>query len=557
MNSYSAWLDATPQTDGFAAISSPRAYAHEEGAYDTQYCVNPRDLETGFGLVAAAIECGGVDTGPALEIGCGTGLASVGLAATSRYPAILLTDPSPAFLAITRSKIEALGADAKTPVRYGVLLGDELDRLPADTFSLIALRSTLHHILDVPAFLRECARVLLPGGVLAVQEPCAQGYLLMGALADTLPGLAKVAKVSLEPEEARLLKAFARTMGRYHRRDLDKSTWEDKHLFDLAELANVAADLGMSSRFYVNQSFQEASMDSGRHIGKYDFYEFFRSYLQYCMSYPMALIEKLDQFARPYFDYVTEASAGGSWPQVTACCFFRKNGGRASGGKIAAPEIEYPDECRSGGAIFRPSYRREQTFIDAGHEGIFDRTKDVPGWAMDGDSFKQYELAYHSGDLVLEIGTYGGRSAVCEILGALANPAREGRTFFYGVDISSESIRRTFDTLAAWKLTPYARLFQGNLEEFFAAYPISPTMVFVDGDHRYEGVKADCEMLTRMLDAGVPVLFHDFLNPENDDGSYGVRQAALEWAESGHARFIGASGCSGLFVKTSPRGAEA
>jgi hypothetical protein len=56
-----------------------------------------------------------------------------------------------------------------------------------------------------------------------------------------------------------------------------------------------------------------------------------------------------------------------------------------------------------------------------------------------------------------------------------------------------------------------------------------------------------------MLDVGVPVLFHDFLNPENDDGSYGVRKAALEWAESGNARYIGASGCSGLFVKTTPR----
>jgi hypothetical protein len=341
-------------------------------------------------------------------------------------------------------------------------------------------------------------------------------------------------------------------MQKYHRRDLDKSKWEDKHLFELAELSNIAANLGMSSRYYVNEDYRELPMDAGDHRGKYDFYAFFRSYLQYCMSYPESLVEKLDQFAKPYFDYVTEASAGGSWPQVTAACFFRKEG-PSSPAALATPQVEQSDDIKSGEALFRPSYHREDVFISEEHAQIFERTKDIPGWALQGDAFKQYELGYYSGDVILEIGTFGGRSAVCELLGALANPAREGTPFFYGVDIDGNFIRKAFNTLTAWNLSAYSRLFHGDLAGFFAKYPISPTIVFVHGDHLYEGVKADCQVLSRMLEPGVPVLFHDFLNPENDTGDYGVKKAAMEWAASGEARFVGASGCSGLFVKVTPR----
>ena len=37
---------------------------------------------------------------------------------------------------------------------------------------------------------------------------------------------------------------------------------------------------------------------------------------------------------------------------------------------------------------------------------------------------------------------------------------------------------------------------------------IRPTMVFVDGDHRYEGIKKDLDTLSAFLEPGVPVLCH-------------------------------------------------
>ncbi|MGH9549492.1 MAG: class I SAM-dependent methyltransferase, partial [Terriglobales bacterium] len=93
-------------------------------------------------------------------------------------------------------------------------------------------------------------------------------------------------------------------------------------------------------------------------------------------------------------------------------------------------------------------------------------------------------------------------------------------------------------------------LYHGNLRGLVSEVPIDPTMVFVDGDHRYEGVKDDTNVLSNLLRPNIPVLFHDFLNEENDTGAYGVRRAACEWEEAGFVAFKGAFGCSGLFLTT-------
>src|SRR4051812_12757159 len=91
------WLADLPQEDGHFHISRPRRFAHDEAKYDEQYNNQP-NLTVGKGVLAAAH---GADTSaPALEVGCGTGLVSLGIAAHSPYPLTILTDPSPAFLRI-------------------------------------------------------------------------------------------------------------------------------------------------------------------------------------------------------------------------------------------------------------------------------------------------------------------------------------------------------------------------------------------------------------------------------------------------------------------------
>lgn len=75
-------------------------------------------------------------------------------------------------------------------------------------------------------------------------------------------------------------------------------------------------------------------------------------------------------------------------------------------------------------------------------------------------------------------------------------------------------------------------------------------MVFVDGDHSYEGCKRDLNCLNTLLTKGTPVLCHDWLNPENDTGEYGVKRSCQEWESQGYADFAGVFGCSALYITT-------
>ena len=89
---------------------------------------------------------------PALEIGAGTGIFSRPLV---RRPstAYFVTDTSPYFLRVTRSSI----LERQRQAVYVVLSGDELHRWPAGTVSLVALRYTLHHVLEWERFVHSRA----------------------------------------------------------------------------------------------------------------------------------------------------------------------------------------------------------------------------------------------------------------------------------------------------------------------------------------------------------------------------------------------------------------
>lgn len=132
------WLETLPLNGDYPCISEARRFQHDEFNYDVQYENKPEDIDVGRGAVGFSREYG-VDTdGPALEIGCGTGLLSLGLVNENVFPAVLLTDPSPAFLNITRCKLKHAGVNSYT-ARYALLQGEDTDRLPENTFSLIAL----------------------------------------------------------------------------------------------------------------------------------------------------------------------------------------------------------------------------------------------------------------------------------------------------------------------------------------------------------------------------------------------------------------------------------
>lgn len=226
-------------------------------------------------------------------------------------------------------------------------------------------------------------------------------------------------------------------------------------------------------------------------------------------------------------------------------------GRRLTGTGHCPPTLRYAyqeAEDTAGTDLYRPSWPGAESFLSAEHAQIYEQTSGLPGWQTPGDSFKLYEMGYHAGDVILEIGTFGGRSATVALRGALANPARTQPPQFYGIDIMADSISRTRQILATEMLGPYCHLFHGVLRDFVPQWSITPTMVFLDGDHSYEGCKADLEILSSYLRPGTPVLVHDFLNRENQSGKIGVQRAALEWAAAGHGRFLGCCGCCALYL---------
>jgi len=308
------WLASLPAEEGFAHISTPRRYAHDEAGYDQYYSSDPANMLVGRGVVALMRQVNADFSGPAVEIGCGTGLVSLGLAeeaAAGAYPLAIITDPSPEFLKITQKKVRA----HKIPedrLCYAVLMGEEIDRLPENEFSLIALRSTLHHVLHVDAFIRDAARALKPGGVLTFQEPCMEGYILMGALAQVLPALAAAAGKPLTTEQAAQVKLFSDAMAFYTRRDVDKTTAEDKHLFRVDELMQTGQDCGLSVRFHANTTYDAFARSESAPPEL--FHSFFRAYAKHCMAWGDELMTRFDELLAPYSKYVDGASAGGSGP---------------------------------------------------------------------------------------------------------------------------------------------------------------------------------------------------------------------------------------------------
>lgn len=60
---------------------------------------------------------------------------------------------------------------------------------PAHTFELVTCRIAPHHFPDVPAFLRACARVLVPGGVLLLQDHVLPEQTLAGRYVDAFEKL--------------------------------------------------------------------------------------------------------------------------------------------------------------------------------------------------------------------------------------------------------------------------------------------------------------------------------------------------------------------------------
>jgi ubiquinone/menaquinone biosynthesis C-methylase UbiE len=237
------------------------------------------------------------------------------LAESGPHPLILLTDPSPKFLRITQQKVEQAGI-ARPSVRYAVMMAEDLHKVPAGSLSLVAMRSTLHHVSDVEKMIADAARSLRPGGALVVQEPCWEGYVLMGAMAQFMPAVLGQAGVKMTEGQQKQVQLFVDTMQFYARRDMDKSQAEDKHLFKIDELMRWSLAGGLAGEFVANRTFEEIEPTGPAAVSHHSFTGFFGEYLKYCMSFEQPLVDLFKKHMTPYCKYIEDLSANNNGPYM-------------------------------------------------------------------------------------------------------------------------------------------------------------------------------------------------------------------------------------------------
>lgn len=306
------FLAMTAKIEDTYLLSSARAYQHEESDYDRQYGLEDfalHELVTEAGHIIDLCRRHGLpDDAAVLEIGCGTGRISIGLAHQPSLLRLLITDPSPSFCRIVRQKL-AIQSPTVPHIDYGVLRAEDVASLPQGSVSLILLRSVLHHITDVDGFLKGCASVLPPGGLLVCEEPYYDGYLMMGFLAQFIEPAFAASGYTCSAEEHERIQYFIASMQFYSRRDVDKSLAEDKHLFRPDELMAIGREMGLSLTHYPNWRMtisEEANLRSRQGF----FFRFFADYIFYCMDWPKEFAREAATVMKPYFQYFEPIESG-------------------------------------------------------------------------------------------------------------------------------------------------------------------------------------------------------------------------------------------------------
>lgn len=105
-----------------------------------------------------------------VDVGTGTGFVAAGLA--GQVASVVGVDNSPAMLGVAADNLTALGIDNVT------LTTGELDALPLpdNGVDVAVANMVLHHASDPAAMLAEMARVVRPGGTVAITDEIEHSY---------------------------------------------------------------------------------------------------------------------------------------------------------------------------------------------------------------------------------------------------------------------------------------------------------------------------------------------------------------------------------------------
>lgn len=194
----------------------------------------------------------GVHYGDTLEIGCGTGQLTWGLAKRLPFTSVHACDISHGFLNHLRKDLENIpGRD----VNYYLC---DANNLPfrENTFDLVVGHSVLHHFIHYEKVIANVQKLLRPGGRAIFYEPIIQGKILVAFFGELMIRTeANTGFGVLDEEDVKKIK--------HMNRHILKSRWlknneaalmkmEDKYIFDILELEKMALEFGYSDFEFAN-----------------------------------------------------------------------------------------------------------------------------------------------------------------------------------------------------------------------------------------------------------------------------------------------------------------
>ncbi|TZG27954.1 class I SAM-dependent methyltransferase [Sphingomonas montanisoli] len=228
------WLENCVKADGIHVISQNLPFEHPEDDYDRQY--GNDDVEKTIG--AFVLDAAGFTPRSLLELACGTGHMTASLVYDGRVEEIVASDASIEFLKITRNKIAGLGQGDK--VSFVLLSDADFNQIPQGRYDAIMMRSALHHFADF----RETAAILLsklpPGGGLFMLEPRADFHIASSLILKAAQSRSD--RVQWTDRHAHQTQSFIDAASFYLDRKLDKREAEDKYVFYIDELVEIASE---------------------------------------------------------------------------------------------------------------------------------------------------------------------------------------------------------------------------------------------------------------------------------------------------------------------------
>ncbi len=317
-------LSAHDRDGDIHLISPPQQFEGGEEAYDAHIggANNPNLLRPGRGAWRLITRHAGRPVTAWLEIGAGGGTCTLGLIAATPGVTALVTDTSPQFLRIIQRKLAAAGLAADS-VSYATLAGEHLEALPAESFDAIIIASALHHVWDWRAAVAAAARVLRPGGVLVLQEPCREGNLMMGLALDVVLSPLWPAAAALSHEDHDRIDRCRDSIYFLANSHIAK-VGEDKHSFLVSELATAASTVGFTgSVFYANAHFADlADTDLSLRHGACSIVGYMDSFLEMHHRVSLDGMEKLRTHLFPVLAKLDRAFVDGDGAPLFGCMVF-------------------------------------------------------------------------------------------------------------------------------------------------------------------------------------------------------------------------------------------